>query len=160
MTPAERAPHLAAYGRAYEQLQTALQAFPPEMWHFKSPADPWSIHEIVVHITDSEANSYIRCRRCIAEPGQAVLGYDESGWASALHYGDQSADDALALFKWLRGNTYTLIQTLPDATWANSIEHSENGTMTLEDWLQVYEQHVPDHIAQMQRIHAAWQAQQ
>ena len=160
MTPAERAALLESYGAAYDQLQAALQQFPRAMWQFKAAHDPWSIHEIVVHITDSEANSYVRARRGIAEPGAAVTAYDENGWAAALHYAGQSADDALELFKWLRRHTYTLIQTLPDAAWANTIEHPENGTMTLDDWLRVYERHIPDHIAQMQRIHATWLARQ
>src|SRR5690242_19392097 len=81
MTPAERAPLLEAYGSAYDQLVAALAQYQKAMWHFKSPADPWSIHEIVVHITDSEANSYVRARRFIAEPGESVMAYDENGWA-------------------------------------------------------------------------------
>jgi uncharacterized damage-inducible protein DinB len=160
MTPAERAARIESYGSAHDQLQAALRQFPKEMWHFKAAHDPWSIHEIVVHITDSEANSYIRARRGIAEPGSVVLAYDENGWAAVLHYADQSTDDALELFKWLRRHTYTLIQTLPDAAWANTMDHPENGLMTLDDWLHVYDRHIPDHIAQMQRIHAAWLAQQ
>jgi hypothetical protein len=160
MTPAERAPLLESYGTAYDQLVAALQQFPREMWDFKATHDPWSIHEIVVHITDSEANSYVRARRFIAEPGETVMAYDENGWAEALHYGEQSTDDALELFKWLRRHTYTLIRTLPESAWANTVFHPENGTMTLDDWLHVYERHIPDHVAQMQRIHAAWETAQ
>jgi hypothetical protein len=156
MSTAERAPLLESYGSAYDQLVAALEQFPREMWHYQSPADPWSIHEIVVHITDSEANSYVRARRAIAEPGATVMAYDENGWAAALDYAGQSADDALELFKWLRRRTYLLVRTLPGAAWANTIDHPENGTMTLDDWLHVYERHIPDHVAQMQRIHAAW----
>ena len=43
---------------------------------------------IVVHITDSEANSYIRCRRFMAEPAK-LMAYDEKAWATSLHYHDQ-----------------------------------------------------------------------
>jgi hypothetical protein len=160
MTPAERAPLLESYRTAHAQLVAALQQFPQEMWHFKAAHDPWSIHEIVVHITDSEANSYVRARRFIAEPGETVMAYDENGWARALHYADQSTDDALELFKWLRRHTATLIATLPETAWSNTVYHPENGTMTLDDWLHVYERHIPDHVAQMQRIHAAWLATQ
>jgi len=39
------------------------------MWQYRPAPDRWTIHEIVVHIADSEANSYIRCRRCLAEKG-------------------------------------------------------------------------------------------
>ncbi len=128
------------------------------MWSFKSPSDPWSIQEIAVHITDSEANSFVRCRRLIAEPGQHVMAYDENRWMLSLDYAHQSVEDALELFRWLRLTSYKLIKSLPDSTWANTIYHPENGVMTLDDWLDVYERHVPDHIEQMARIYEAWRA--
>ncbi|HEY4722590.1 MAG TPA: DinB family protein, partial [Anaerolineae bacterium] len=89
-------------------------------------------------------------------PGSAVMGYDENRWATRLSYSEQSAEDALELFKWLRLSSYKLIRTVPEETWSHTIEHSENGTMTLDDWLNVYARHVSDHIEQMQKGYAAW----
>lgn len=156
MLPTDRARKIESYGNAYETLTSALKEFPREMWTFRSPADPWTIHEIVVHITDSEANSYARCRRFIAEPGESLMAYDEMKWASVLRYGEQSADDALQLFRLLRANTYNLIKTLPDDIWQNTAFHPQNGDMTLDDWLDIYERHVPEHVAQMREIFSAW----
>ena len=70
--------------------------------------------------------------------------------------GIQSTDDALELFKMLRRNTYYLIKTLPESTWSNTVYHPENGTMTLDDWLDIYERHIPEHLDQMQRVYEAW----
>jgi len=159
MTATERQQKIESYGNAYTKLVAALQQLPKEMWQFRAAPGDWTIHEIVVHITDSEVNSYIRCRRFIAEPGKPLLAYDEEQWAKALAYHSQSTDDALALFKWLRRNTYQIIRGLPESTWVNSAYHPENGTMNLDDWLDVYERHVPEHIAQMERVYQAWLAQ-
>jgi len=156
MNQEERRNKIEAYGQAHAQLVEALQRFPQEMWAFRPAPEDWTIHEIVVHIADSEANSYIRCRRCIAEPGKAVMAYDEVRWAQALHYGDQSADEALQVFKWLRLKSYRLIQSLPESVWSQTLEHPEIGTMTLEDWLTIYERHVPEHLTQMERNYTAW----
>jgi hypothetical protein len=90
------------------------------------------------------------------EPGQAVMAYDENQWAVALRYHDQSMEEALDLFRWLRLRTYQLIQSLPDSVWTQTLEHPENGTMSLEDWLDVYERHIPHHIEQMKDVYAAW----
>ena len=147
------------YGMGYQELVSALERFPREMWQFRSASDQWTIHEIIVHIADSEANSYVRCRRFLAEPGSSVLGYDESTWARELRYHGQSTEDALELFKWLRQSTYVLIRELPEAAWSNTAIHSESGPMTLDDWLDVYASHIPDHIEQMQGIHEAWLGQ-
>jgi hypothetical protein len=159
MTHVERQQKIEEYGRAYQMLVEALQQLPDEMWQFKPAPDRWSVHELIVHIADSEANSYVRCRRFIAEPGQTVLGYDENQWATALDYHSQSTDEALELFKWLRLKSYRLIKSQPESVWTNTVEHTENGTMTMDDWLDVYTRHIPDHIAQMQANLAAWRAQ-
>ena len=158
MTPDTRGRKIESYGSAYAVLAEAVQRFPREMWQFRPAPDRWTIHEILVHIADSEANSYVRCRRAIAEPGQAVMAYDEMRWAVELRYQDQSPEEALKLFKWLRIKSYRLIRALPDSAWSNTIYHPENGTMTLEDWLDVYERHAPEHVAQMQANYEAWLA--
>ncbi len=150
---------IESYGTAFEQLLAALQAFPREMWQFRPEPGKWTIHEMIIHLADAEANSYGRLRRGIAEPGSAVFAYNQDTWASALRYHDQDCDEALQLFRLLRQSSYKLIKSLPEAAWANTIEHPDNGTMTLDDWLAYYSGHTPDHIRQMQECHRAWQAQ-
>lgn len=130
------------------------------MWQWKPAPDKWSIHEILIHIADSEANSYVRCRRLAAEPGSSVYGYDENLWAKNLDYHNQNIEDALQLFKWLRKMSYDLIKDIDDTTWHTAtIQHSESGTVTFEEWLQTYEEHVPVHIRQMKRNLQQWTAQ-
>ena len=148
-----------SYESAYAQLVESLKQFPKEMWQFRDAHGCWSIHEHIVHIADSEANSYVRCRRFIAEPGASLMGYDENRWAAELDYHGQSTDEALELFRQLRQRTYGLIRSLPEATWSNSAHHSEDGAMTLDDWLDVYERHVSEHPQYMRENHEAWLVQ-
>ena len=86
MTPEERESKIASYGEAYEALIAGVRQFPEEMWDFRDEHGCWSVREHLVHIADSEANSYIRCRRFIAEPGRPLMAYDENGWAASLGY--------------------------------------------------------------------------
>lgn len=159
MTNPERQSKIAAYGAAHERLLGALRQFPKEMWRYKPGPERWSIHEIIVHLADSEANSYVRCRRFVAEPGGRVLGYDENRWGDALNYHGQDPEDALELFRLLRRMSYELVKDLPDAVWSNTVDHSENGIMSMDDWLGIYTDHVTQHIQQMQATHAAWLAE-
>ena len=157
MTTTDRNALIQSYGQAYHTLTEAIKRYPREMWQWKPAPEKWSIHEVIIHITDSEANSFVRCRRLIAEPGSGVYGYDENKWAKALDYHHQSIDEALELFKYLRGNTYKLIKTIPDEIWTTAtVQHSESGTMTFEQWLKIYEEHIPVHIRQMDRNYNAW----
>jgi hypothetical protein len=158
MRPEERKKKIVSYGIAYQRLVSALEHLPREMWQFRPVPGRWTIHEILIHIADSEANSYIRCRRFLAEPGSTVLGYDENKWARDLRYHDQSTDDALELFKWLRLKSYNLIKDLPESIWSNTVNHTETGVMTMDDWLDTYERHIPEHVEQMKANYAVWAA--
>lgn len=156
MNPTERSEKIEKYGAAYDELVEALAQFPREMWQYRPSPEDWTIHEIVMHLTDSEANSYVRARRLLAEPGKAVMAYDEMLWGTMLRYHFQNPVTALELFRWLRQSTYELIRELPDEKWASAGQHPEHGEYSLETWLDIYTRHVPDHIEQMQRVYDTW----
>jgi len=144
------------YGKAYEQVVEALLDFPEKMWLYKPSEGKWSIHEILIHLADSEVNSYARCRMMLAEPGRQVIAYDQDAWAKQLNYHNQNPKDALELFKWLRKMNYYLIKNLPDEKWDNYVMHSETGKFSLESWLSIYEPHIPGHIEQMRKVFENW----
>jgi hypothetical protein len=152
----ERQRLIALYGRSYADLLEALKGFPVEMWKFKPSPKDWSIHEQIIHLADSESNSNARFRRAAAEPGSSVFGYDQDRWADTLDYHHKSTDTALNLLRYVRESNYELLQSLPDSVFANTIEHSERGTLTLDDVLITYADHLPGHIRQMQDVYDAW----
>jgi hypothetical protein len=53
--PLERKRKIQSYGTTFQRLISALQRFPPGMWQFRPAPECWTIHEIIVHIADSEA---------------------------------------------------------------------------------------------------------
>lgn len=157
MTQQERTTFIQSYGNAYNILLQALKEFPKQMWQWKPAPEKWSVHEIIIHIADSEANSFVRCRRFIAEPGSGVYGYDENKWAKNLNYHSQNVEESIELFRLLRKASFDLIKTVSDKTWQTAtVQHSENGEMNFEQWLKVYEEHIPVHIKQMKRNLEAW----
>lgn len=82
----ERRKKIEACGQAFEMLDAAINRIPIEAWHHRPAPDRWTFHEIIIHITDSKANSYVRCRRFIAEPAKDRMAYDENQWSKALNY--------------------------------------------------------------------------
>lgn len=160
MIPEQRKQKIESYGRAADQLAQALDQLPRQMWHYKPGPDRWSVHEIIMHIADSEANSYIRCRCFLAEPGKAIMAYDENQWAASLRYQEQDPDEAVELFRLLRQMSFRLIAALPEDVWSSTVYHPEGGNMTLDDWLTIYTNHIPEHIRQMQATYDAWEAEQ
>jgi hypothetical protein len=152
----ERNRKIESYGTAYERVVKTLHALPEEMWSYKPAPSEWSVHEIIVHLADAEANGYVRFRRFVAEPGSKVMAYDQNRWAKHLDYKKQDMADSLQLFKYLRSTTYALLKELPEELWTNTVQHSESGTITLEDWLENYDNHIAVHIAQMENNLKLW----
>jgi hypothetical protein len=156
MTSAERLAKIESYGRAPEDLAAALKEFPREMWKYKPAPDRWSIHEIIIHLADSEANSFIRGRVFLAEPGKTIMAYDQDKWTRELDYHSQDTDLALDLFRCLRKSTYLILHNQPMSVWERTIVHPEAGLMTMDKWLEIYEHHIPGHINQMRNNFEAW----
>ena len=152
----ERQEKIESFGAAYGRIEKTLGTLPGEMWSYKPSPSEWSVHEIVIHLADAEANGYVRFRRFVAEPGSKVMAYDQDTWAKKLDYKNQDIEESLQLFKYLRSTTYSILKNLPDEVWVNTVEHSENGIMTLEDWLEIYDNHPRAHIAQMKHNLKLW----
>lgn len=156
MVREDRRQILESFGRAPALLSTALRQFPKKMWLHKPVPERWSIHEIILHLADSEASAYVRCRRFIAEPGSPVLKMDAARWAGSLGYFHQSTREALEIIRRLRKMTYQLLITVPEPVWSNTVEHPRDGQISLQHWVQMQERHIPHHIEQMQQNHSLW----
>jgi hypothetical protein len=157
MNEGERNQKIEDYGRGYDHLLEALADIPREAWDYKPSAEDWSVHEILVHMGDSESMAALRLRKLIVEPGSTLMGYDEAKWADALEYQKQDADDALQIIKLARQTSYRLLKTLPADAFAHTVIHPEySEPYTLDRWLGIYASHIPDHVEQMKKSYEAW----
>ncbi len=78
MTSKERQRKIESYGSVYETLINHLKCFPREMRQFRPATDHRSIHDIIVHIANSEVESYILCGRLLAKFAYALPDYETS----------------------------------------------------------------------------------
>ena len=156
----DRAANLTLYGDGYALLDAALADVPREMWKFRPADGAWSVHEIIIHLADSELNSYARVRKALVEPGSTIFGYDQDVWAVALDYHRRDVSDALALLRLVRKMTHELLAGQPAEIWSRSYFHPEmKRQVTLDAWLGMYAGHIPSHIAQIRANVEAWRAQ-
>ncbi len=148
---------LERFSQGYSHLKTALEKYPDELVLFKPAPEKWCYHEIVVHLADADAVYYGRIHKCIAEPGSAVDVYDENLWARNIPYLSMNLNDSLELIRNIRLNVTALLRLIPEDKWDNTIVHPEVGIMTLGNILENVTEHVPLHLAQMERNYNDWQ---
>jgi DinB family protein len=157
MNPAERTEMIEEYGRGFDLLTAALAEIPREAWEFKPAPQEWGVHELLVHMKDSEYMGVLRLHKLIAEPGSMLMPYQEDKWPEKLGYQNQSMEDALQLFKLMRQTTHRLLKSLPEQVFSHSVVHPEwSEPYRMENWLVIYASHVPEHVGQLQQIYRAW----
>jgi hypothetical protein len=144
---------------AAEKYETSTQAF-LELVHSLSEADldlkdneGWTPRQVIHHVADSEAQSYARLRRLIAEPGTQIQGYDEGKWAenSTLGYSNTDVTASIAVFTAVRKSSLDLLMRLTEKQLDNKGIHTESGEYSVRNWIETYTNHPLDHADQIRK---------
>jgi len=152
MTPEERNELIKRYAQGYDEVVSALHAFPAENLGAHPIPGKWSAKEIVHHLADSESNGAIRLRKLLVEDNPAIQGYDEAEFAIKLKYNERDMAPALEAFHSARATTMQLLSMMSDQDWQREGTHSDSGRYTAERWLEIYGVHAHNHAAQIRRL--------
>jgi hypothetical protein len=141
-----------AYERATAEFLAAAGSVTPADLDLRHP-DGWSARQVIHHVADSEAQSYARLRRLLAEPDPVIQGYDEAAWASApgLGYTELPVENSLAVFAAVRASSLDLIRRLTPADLDRTGTHTESGSYSVRTWLATYSAHPAEHADQVRR---------
>lgn len=158
LTKEAREDRIRRYEAGPARLKAALAKVPPEAMKWRPAPAKWSVHEVVCHCGDSEANGALRIRYLVGEESPLIVGYDQARWAEVFDYNAAPIEPALATVEAVRANTAALLRRLPEKAWSAAGRHTESGSYTVEDWLGIYAEHLEKHSGQIERNLAAWQA--
>ena len=114
----------------------------------------WSARQIIHHLADSEAQSYVRLRRLVAEPeGVMLVNVDEDSWAKEAKLGYETApvENSIAIYAAVRAGSLDVIKRLEESDVEKSGVHPESGKFTIEKWLFNYTKHSLEHGEQLIR---------
>jgi hypothetical protein len=143
----------AAYEAGTQYFLNLARAVTPDLMDVHAENE-WSARQCIHHMADSEAQSYARLRRLIAEPeGSIIQGYDEAAWANEpkLAYADGPVANSIAVLAAVRAASLDVIKRLTESDLEKFGEHTEAGKYTLARWLEGYTKHPYDHGDQMVR---------
>jgi uncharacterized damage-inducible protein DinB len=106
----------------------------------------WSIAQLVAHLTDCDLVFADRIKRVVSENNPPLQGFDESLWATALHYEMQPTRDNAELFAMNRRLLAGVLRVLPPEAFARTGVHSERGPMTADQILEYAVKHLDHHL--------------
>jgi hypothetical protein len=141
------------YARATERFLTAVAATADDLLDTHGEGG-WSARRIVHHVADSEAQSYARLRRLLAEPaGSTIEGYDEAAWADAqvLGYRDLPIGPSVAVIRSVRAASLVVLARVGPDDLDRAGTHTESGSYTVRDWVLTYVAHPVEHADQLER---------
>ena len=138
------------YQRATEEFLRAVADLTQSQLD-KSDGQGWNPRQVIHHVADSEAQSYARLRRLVAEPGTQIQGYDEATWGEneTLGYKELPIDISLNVIRAVRASSLEIIKRLSPAQLELAGVHTESGAYTVKDWLATYIKHQSEHAAQI-----------
>ena len=107
----------------------------------------WTIRQVVHHLPDSHLNAYIRMRWALTEDNPLIKAYNETAWAELPDASRAPVEPSLALLEALHIRWVLLLRSLADSDWQRTIQHPQNGEMSLATLLRMYEWHGRHHVA-------------
>ena len=111
----------------------------------------WTVRQLVHHIADSHANSYIRVKLALTEDDPTIKPYDEAAWAN-LPDSRLPIDPSLALTDAVHARLVNLLESMSDADYQKTFRHPERGQVTLANNLAIYDWHSRHHLAHITRL--------
>jgi hypothetical protein len=119
---------------------------PADLTAFPGPG-AWSIHQVILHLMDSDLIGSDRMKRVAAEPKPpSIIGYDETAFADQLFYHEQDPAMACEVFRLNRLMTAALLRKLPDTAFERIGNHSERGPESLRHLVEGYLDHARYHL--------------
>ncbi len=146
LTPDERRAAIDALAATPAQLRAAVRGLSDAQLDTPYRPEGWTVRQVVHHVADSHMNAYTRFRLALTEDSPTIKPYDERAWAN-LADSALPVDVSLDLLERLHARLVHLLRTLKDADFRRTLNHPENGPMTLDAVLATYAWHGRHHTA-------------
>ncbi|KRF43570.1 DinB family protein [Paenibacillus sp. Soil787] len=148
------------YALGYAMLRDAIEGLTEVEFRFKPAPDKWSIHQILIHVTDSEISSTTRLKKVLAEDEPTLISFDQDAWANNLGYDLLDREQYLLLFKLLRSSMKTILDNLTTEQSERVGVYVDQGRFTFKQLMEYRIEHVRNHLAQIERVKKAYRDKQ
>src|ERR1035441_1881568 len=110
-----------------------------------------TVRQLVHHVADSHANSYVRFKLALTEDWPTIKPYDEVAWAN-LADSRMPVEVSLALTTAVHARWVTLLESMTEADFQRGYAHPERGRQDLATALALYDWHSRHHTAHITRL--------
>jgi hypothetical protein len=108
----------------------------------------WTPRQIVHHIADSHLNAFVRMKLILTEDHPTFKPYDQDLWARMNDYTRDIAP-SVAIISGVQERMANVLEVASEKDLARTAHHPDNGTMTLQQLLDMYAGHGKHHVDQI-----------
>jgi uncharacterized damage-inducible protein DinB len=154
LSDAQRRTAIDAIGATPDNLREAIRGLDDNQLDTPYRPDGWTVRQVVHHVPDSHANAYIRFKLALTEDTPTIKPYDEAAWAKLEDSRTTEIETSLTLLAALHDRWVRILRSMKPADFSRKLNHPENGIMTLDQLLALYEWHGKHHVAHVTNLRA------
>jgi uncharacterized damage-inducible protein DinB len=109
----------------------------------------WSATEVLGHLLDAEVALGFRIRKLAAEPGAAVVAWDQDRWTDGLGHRRANPRTLVAAYGALRAANVDQVRRMSPAQRRAAGRHPEYGRLRVDELLSHWAEHDLNHIGQI-----------
>jgi len=153
-TPETRSAQIETLRSLPEALQSAINGLNLTQLDTPYRQDGWTVRQLIHHIADSHANSFIRCKLALTEDWPTVKPYDEKAWAELSDSRGVPVGISMQFIGALHARWVALLESLSEADFQRGYHHPESGRQNLAHVLALYAWHSLHHTAHITDLRA------
>lgn len=156
-TPSVRAAGIEILRKLPERLRAAVSGLNDFQRDTPYREGGWTVRQVVHHLADSHANSYIRFKLALTEDWPIIKAYDEAAWAR-LPDSRMALEPSLEFLAGVHARLVNLLESMSEEDFERGFTHPERGRMTLATNLALYDWHSRHHVAHITnlRLRMGW----
>ncbi len=116
----------------------------------------WTARQVVHHLADSHANSYIRFKLALTEHHPTIKPYEEQLWAElpdSKHFPIQAS---MSILDGIHTRWVACLRAMQPADWEKGFHHPEkNRVITLAEAAALYAWHCEHHLGHIKIVQTA-----
>ena len=158
LTPAHRTAAIEVLAAFPAQFRAAVHGLDAAQLDTPYRDGGWTVRQVVHHVPESHMHAYCRLKFALTEDNPTIKPYDEGAWSSFADQASAPIEASLQIVEGVHGRFVTLWRLMTPAQFARTLQHPENGPMTLDDLLGMYAWHSRHHLAHITslRQRKAW----
>ncbi len=147
-----RAAHVQTLRALPDHLRTAVSSLSEAQLDTPYREGGWTVRQVVHHVADSHANSYVRFKLALTEDWPTIKPYDEAAWANLADSRNMPVEPSLSLISALHARWVALLESLSEDDFQRGYNHPERGRQNLATSLALYAWHSRHHTAHITRL--------